>query len=143
MQCKECGTRMPDGRVKICSDECRKMRERTNSISISTRHRILRRILEHEIVPMSDPLWNPAIFESLLLQGCHYCHVDLINVTGISLDRVIDNGKHTYLTTVGCCSICNRIRSRLDTGGFAYEEMRDVIGPAVALVRRNRILNSK
>jgi hypothetical protein len=84
-----------------------------------------------------DPLRNPAIFESLLVQGCRYCHADLMDVTGISVDRLGE--KHVYAGVVPCCAICNRLKSDgLKTGGFTYEEMIGIIGPAVAEVRQRR-----
>jgi hypothetical protein len=137
MKCIECNAVMPRGRLKTCSDECRESRRKARSTSLSTRHMMLRRILESERVPMSDQLYNPAVFESLLLKGCHYCQAELMYVTGISLDRLGE--KHTFKDVVPCCAICNRLKSDgLKTGGFTYEEMVAIVGPAVAEVRRRR-----
>ena len=143
MRCKECGTRMPDGRLRICSDECRESRKKASSTSISTRHRILRRILEHEIVSMTDPLYSPAVYESILIRGCAYCGTDLLLESGISLDRLDSTGKHAFENCRGCCGLCNRLKSAdPKTGGFTYEEMIEIIGPAVAEVRRRRKLET-
>lgn len=142
MNCIQCGTQMPDGRLKVCSDECRESRRKARSTSISTRWQILRRILESEQVPMSDQLYNPAVFESLLLKGCHYCQAELMYATGISLDRLGE--KHIFKDVVPCCSICNRLKSDgLKTGGFTYEEMIEIVGPAVAEVRCRRNSNGR
>jgi hypothetical protein len=133
---------MPDGRLKLCGDYCREVRKKDRSTSIQTRHRLLRRILEHEIVSMADPLYSSAVYESILIRGCAYCGTDLLLESGISLDRLDSTGKHTFANCRGCCGLCNRLKSAgPKTGGFTNEEMLEVIGPAVALVRRRRKSN--
>jgi hypothetical protein len=86
-----------------------------------------------------DPLRDIEIYESVLDRGCFYCKTSLDESSGICLDRIRD-GKHTFEHTVPCCKTCNRLKSsgpgKYD--GFTYDEMAQIIGPAVTEVRRRR-----
>jgi hypothetical protein len=138
VKCKECGIQMPNGLLKTCSDECREARRWARSTSVGTRWQMLWRILESETVPMSDRLYNPAAYESILIRGCAYCGMNLMNSTGICLDR-IEGGNHTFENVVPCCGTCNRIKSDgpVKHDGFTFTEML-ILGKAVAEVRRLR-----
>jgi len=143
VKCIECGITTPSSRLKTCSDSCRNARKKVRGRSLTTRWQILRRILESERVPMSDRLYNPAAYESILIRGCTYCGTGFLNSTGICLDR-IERGKHMFENVVPCCGTCNRIKSdgpgKYD--GFTFNEML-ILGKAVAEIRRLRhsILN--
>lgn len=139
--CIECGCRVPDSapsRSRVCSDECREVRKRHKTTSTSSRHQALLRILDKDKI-WSDPLRQLEVYEAVLVKGCFYCKVSLLDCSGVCLDRVQD-GKHTYDSTVPCCKTCNRLKSSGPGkhDGFTYAEMVEVIGPAVAEVRRRR-----
>lgn len=122
----------------VCSPECREARRKRNKTSVEIRHAALLRILDREKVH-KDPLRNPDTYESLLTQGCHYCKMSLLESSGICLDRTHD-GKHEFGSVVPCCKTCNRVKSSGpgEHDGFTYEEMVEVIGPAIREVRIRR-----
>ena len=139
--CIECGCLIPDSaptKSRLCSDECREVRKRHGTISTSSRHQSLLRILDKEKI-WRDPLRQLEIYEVVLAKGCFYCKANLLHSSGVCLDRVQD-GKHAYDSTVPCCKTCNRLKSSGPGkhDGFTYTEMVEVIGPAFAEVRRRR-----
>jgi len=138
--CIECDCRLPEnsGRSRVCSDECRDIRKRRNTVE--QRHMGLRRLLYREHVPFSDSLWHVEFFRSLLAdETCAYCRGPL-SPSGIALDRIVTALGHRCFNVVACCSDCNQIKS---DDRFSFEEMSQVIGPAVTEVRRRRSMKSK
>ena len=139
--CIECGCRVPDSappRSKLCSDECREVRKKHGTTSTLSRHQALLRILDKEKI-WRDPLRQLKVYEAVLAIGCFYCKANLLDSSGVCLDRVQDE-KHTYDSTVPCCKTCNRLKSSGPGkhDGFTYTEMVEVIGPAVAEVHKRR-----
>lgn len=70
---------------------------------------------------------------ALVTQACTYCALPL-DETGRGLDRIDNSRGYSADNVVPCCGPCNRARGAF----FTIEEMRDVIGPAIAVVKKNR-----
>lgn len=73
-------------------------------------------------------------YEIIAIGECIYCHMK----GDIGADRIDNNKGHEKDNIVPCCVVCNRARSNY----FTVEEMKEIIGPAVAEVRYRRILQT-
>ena len=77
---------------------------------------------------------NREQYEALVAEPCHYCSFPH-DRGGVGLDR-LDNEKGYLLdNVVSCCYECNVARS----DHFTYEEMKNVLGPAIRSVKRRRL----
>ena len=143
--CPECNTEFESKTNAVtCGDDCRQSREVTRAQSVEYRHVTLLRLLDDEKCPQDDMLRDLEFYRAIIEWGCTYCGADLQNSTGISLDRV-SGEKHTAVNTCGCCRTCNRLKSSGpgQYDGFSFAEMGQVVGPAVAEVRRRREASSR
>lgn len=79
--------------------------------------------------------FSPRVPNTYWQKPCTYCS-DKIETVG--LDR-IDNAKgYTVDNVVPCCSDCNWTRNNI----WTYEEMKTIIGPALAKAKKLREINS-
>lgn len=120
---------------KLCSDECREESEQARQSSAHARHVALLRVLDAERCPQTDMLRNENFYAALLEfdPACTYCRGPL-GKTGHCLDRIRNDEPHWAGNVCPACPTCNRIRSNQ----FSFEEMVDIIGPAIAEVRHRR-----
>ena len=116
--CRNCGAYVAKGRVKFCSGECRNESLRTRLGKPEERHKNLKRILERERCPKTDPLWSLRYYEALLAFNgfrCLYCHGELAiwSPTGHALDRIDNTKKHVAANCLGSgvCQECNSVRN--------------------------------
>jgi hypothetical protein len=79
--------------------------------------------------------WSLAFDEYVSLRSlpCHYCGFSLPDSGG--LDRIDDSKGYHPGNVVPCCTECNLARGVL----LSYDEMKRLIGPAMAQVKRERI----
>ena len=141
--CVECGRFFdpPKGSSRVtCDDECKAERLRTRQTSISSRFIALQRILRDEKIYWRDDrlIHSERFYEGLLSWGCLYCGVGLADFSGVCLDRISSDSKHNSWSVCPACPLCNRCKSSEGESGFSFEEMGQVIGPAVARVRTRR-----
>jgi hypothetical protein len=124
----------------VCDDDCAASRLKTRQTSISARYTALKRILEEERVYSKDDKLarSERFFEGLLSWGCLYCGISLLNFSGICLDRISSKKRHTFDNVAPCCPLCNRVKSAEGETGFTFEEMGQIVGPAIARVRQLR-----
>lgn len=72
-------------------------------------------------------------YTALVAQACIYCGF-LLDETGRGLDRLDNSRGYSEDNVVPCCGPCNRARGAY----FSVQEMRDFIGPAIAIVKKKR-----
>lgn len=116
--CKACGSYMPIGRLKFCTDACRDSHKTLRTGALHARHTVLIRLLQKERVPKTDKLYSEDFYEQLILGGCIYCEGPL-SPSGHGLDRIINSLGHRCWNVVACCSFCNGIKS----DQLSFEEM--------------------
>ena len=49
-------------------------------------------------------------YKKLLLQGCYYCHQNLMDKTGVGLDRINNQYGYSVKNVLPCCGDCNNGR---------------------------------
>lgn len=57
-------------------------------------------------------------YQYLIDAGCHFCGDDLKTEKGYCLDRVDSNGGYNIMNLVGCCKVCNRMKSNMNVRDF-------------------------
>jgi hypothetical protein len=75
---------------------------------------------------------------SLLRLPCDYCGFEIRN-SGIGLDRKDSSNGYTLENCCSCCLECNQAKSDFLT----YDEMKNIVGPAIKLVKDNRLLQKE
>jgi len=102
--CKPCRNKLNNKRARTPRGRYRTSR------SIAKRRNLEWSILEEQ-------------YYSLIQEKCHYCG-DLLNETGVGLDRIDNEKGYLHDNVVPCCLPCNRTRS----DNFSYEEMLILAG---------------
>ncbi len=77
-------------------------------------------------------------FKKLIKKCCTYCGAEPISTVGSWLDRIDNKCGYATDNVVPCCGECNRVRSDV----FTYDEMKNVIGPALRAVMEARYAES-
>lgn len=80
--------------------------------------------------------WNISIeqYLELIKKPCSYCKMSLHN-HGIGLDRINNLDCYNIDNVTPCCPMCNVVRG----DRFSIQEMINIIGPAIQLVKKGRI----
>lgn len=127
--------------VAVYCRECRRKKRRahrianpelvrTKSLKPRNRYFLARQLAKssgHEFT-LTYEVWI-----ALVSKACTYCGFPL-DTFGRGLDRLDNSQGYTEDNVVPCCGPCNRARGVF----FSVQEMRDFIGPAIAIVKKYR-----
>ena len=82
--------------------------------------------------------WSLSLdeYSVLIAKSCEYCGFELPKF-GVGLDRVDNTLGYRAANVVPCCTECNTAKNDL----FSFDEMKQVIGPAIKSVKTARLAN--
>lgn len=127
---------------KICSKE-RMKKWRSTNIDYNTNYYLTNKVKEifrsykyrDNKKGFKNDLTLEWLINNIFSKSCEYCG----DIYDIGADRIDNSKGHTMDNCIPCCWQCNMTRS----DRFSYEEMKNIIGPAIKLVKQKRNLNNE